>query len=239
VWVISLYSYWKVVHLIISLGGGTLAAILTGTPCTAVVNGQILPSYLLGYILVNHMDPIFWLLSNAPGLDFLLLAVIDPTARVLGMASVINSRFPPTVQWALAVIIATGGGMIYRVQFARDYVIHNHVYVLGSLAAILVSLNHPALHPSWLNMDPIRTVVLVNVYAVLLFSLLYMSSSAASVPTTPTSPAKSFVLRDPPMISKNQSNQTSAAASPVKERKEESPARSPRATRSLRSRKKD
>ncbi|RKO86595.1 hypothetical protein BDK51DRAFT_37740 [Blyttiomyces helicus] len=114
-----------VMHLLISLGGGGLAQLLTGRPLVAFTSNTLLPTYALGYLTVFYVPLVFTLMRTFSPLVEPALELVDACSRVraltLGLADFTRTQtmrgapapglFP---QLLVGWISITGGGILYK-----------------------------------------------------------------------------------------------------------------------------
>ncbi|KAJ3292372.1 hypothetical protein HK104_005338 [Borealophlyctis nickersoniae] len=79
-----------VTYLLAALGGGMLAAFLTGRP-SPILSNLTIPVYTLGYLVVFRVPYIFTILRSLSPVTEPPLIMIDAMARATGMAAIIDS----------------------------------------------------------------------------------------------------------------------------------------------------
>ncbi|KAI8854626.1 hypothetical protein BC829DRAFT_379301 [Chytridium lagenaria] len=111
--------------LLIGMGGGTIAAIISGKPVGWLLYNDYLPTYILGYLLVNQdpTDAIYTLLNTLQPLTDLIFDLVDSIVRGFALAWSIdqfrNSDAPNAQtsfvgQFVIGVITITGGGITWK-----------------------------------------------------------------------------------------------------------------------------
>ncbi|KAJ3060772.1 hypothetical protein HDU98_003265 [Podochytrium sp. JEL0797] len=109
---------------LIGLGGGTLAAILTGKPVNWLLNNEDLLLYTTGYFLVNSNPYIYPLLKSIRPITEGLLDLVDAILRaqvLIKFQSHLRHLSPSTTtvpQILLGTLSVTGGGILYSWCFS-------------------------------------------------------------------------------------------------------------------------
>ncbi|KAJ3397423.1 hypothetical protein HDU92_007812 [Lobulomyces angularis] len=123
------------VNIILALGGGTIVSILSGEPVSWIIKNETIPTYTIGYLLVNCIPLVYPLLASmAPFSDIFFDCFVDGSMRAVIIGANVDKirrNISPNAylaQFLLGILSVTGGGIIYNISF-EDFKFSNDIYV--------------------------------------------------------------------------------------------------------------
>ncbi|KAI8907050.1 hypothetical protein DFJ77DRAFT_188047 [Powellomyces hirtus] len=112
-------------HLLVALGGGTVAAFLTARPLPILTSNLVLPIYVSGYLLINHVCAIYCVLNAVSPLWDMAFAGLDGASRAWALCNGLDSfrahvnyghlsKDAVVGQFVLGVLSITAGGILFK-----------------------------------------------------------------------------------------------------------------------------